>query len=125
MPQAKRRRRSRLILKPHLHPDNLHALYRVASPTGEHWEATDPVERARWHALWLLSQGRHPAEVAEILDYTDRWVRKVASLYNQKGPEAIPDGLLPEGNTGRNRWSATSMGEVCRAVPSSLRGGVT
>jgi transposase len=83
MPQAKRRRRSRLTLKPHLHPDTLHALYR---------EATDPVERARWHALWLLSQGRHPAEVAEILGYTDRWVRKVASLYNQKGPEAISDG---------------------------------
>ena len=83
MPQAKRRRRSRLTLKPHLHPDNLHALYR---------EATDPVERARWHALWLLSQGRHPAEVAEILGYTERWVRKVVALYNQKGPEAIPDG---------------------------------
>jgi hypothetical protein len=94
MTQVKRRRKSRLTLKPHLHPDNLHALYR---------KATDPVERARWYALWLLSQGKHPAEVAEILGYTDRWVRKVLSLYNQKGPEAIPDGLLPEGNTGRHK----------------------
>lgn len=69
-------------MKPHLHPDNLHAFYR---------EATDHVARARWHAPWLLSQGKHPAEVAEIMGYTDRWVRKVLQIYNRMGPEAIPD----------------------------------
>jgi hypothetical protein len=45
MDLAKHQRRPRLELKLRHHPDNLHALYR---------ESEDPVERSRWHAIWLL-----------------------------------------------------------------------
>jgi len=44
MDLAKHGRRPRLELKLRHHPDNLHALYR---------EGEDPVERSRWHAIWL------------------------------------------------------------------------
>jgi hypothetical protein len=44
MDLAKHQRRPRLELKLRHHPDNLHALYR---------ESEDPVERSRWHAIWL------------------------------------------------------------------------
>jgi hypothetical protein len=48
MDLAKHQRRPRLELKLRHHPDNLHALYR---------ESEDPVERSRWHAIWLLATG--------------------------------------------------------------------
>jgi len=44
MDLAKHQRRPRLELKLRHHPDNLHTLYR---------ESEDPVERSRWHAIWL------------------------------------------------------------------------
>ncbi len=66
MDLAKHQRRPRLELKLRHHPDNLHALYR---------ESEDPVERSRWHAIWLLATGHSIPEVAQTLGYSTRWVR--------------------------------------------------
>ena len=86
MDLTKHRRRPRLELKLRHHPDNLHALYR---------ESEDPVERSRWHAIWLLfgalgpqmnhfgapapqmnrATGHSIPEVAQTLGYSTRWVR--------------------------------------------------
>jgi len=63
MQLAKHQRRPRLELKNPPHPDHLHALYR---------NAQDPVERARWHALWLLATGHPLPEVAKTLGYSQR-----------------------------------------------------
>lgn len=42
-------------LEPHLSTDELGARYQAAQR---------PIERTRWHAVWLLSQGRSSTEVA-------------------------------------------------------------
>ncbi|GEM85362.1 winged helix-turn-helix domain-containing protein [Meiothermus hypogaeus] len=76
---AKHQRRPRLELKLRHHPDNLHALYR---------ESEDLVERARWHAIWLLTTGHSIPEVAQILGYSIRWVRDTLHRYNEGRPMA-------------------------------------
>jgi hypothetical protein len=55
MDLAKHQRRPRLELKLWHHPDNLHALYR---------ESEDPMERSRWHAIWLLFGAPTPKRTA-------------------------------------------------------------
>jgi hypothetical protein len=89
MDPAKHQRRPRLELKLRHHPDNLHALYR---------ESEDPVERSRWHAIWLLfgapapqmnrATGHSIPEVAQTLGYSTRWVRDTLHRYNQGKPMA-------------------------------------
>jgi hypothetical protein len=59
MDLAKQGRRPRLELKLRHHPDNLHALYR---------ESEDPVERSRWHAIWLRFGAPSPNEPQEGRD---------------------------------------------------------
>jgi len=71
MDLAEHRRRPRLELKLRHHPDNLHALYR---------ESGNPVERSRWHAVWLRfgapapqmnrATGHSIPEVAQTLGYS-------------------------------------------------------
>ncbi|GEM88421.1 helix-turn-helix domain-containing protein [Meiothermus granaticius] len=82
MQLAKHQRRPRLELKNPPHPNNLRALYR---------DTEDPVERARWHALWLLATSHPIPQVAKILGYSERWVRTVVHRYNQGGMDAMAD----------------------------------
>lgn len=77
MQLTKHQRRPRLELQLRHHPDNLHALYR---------ESQDPVERARWQALWLLAKGQSIPQVASNLGYGERWVRQLIHRYNQDLP---------------------------------------
>ena len=79
MDLAKHQRRPRLQLKLQHHPDNLHALYR---------ESQAPIERSRWHALWLLATGHPIPKVAQTLGYSTRWVRDTLHRYNQGKPMA-------------------------------------
>ncbi|WP_337845941.1 winged helix-turn-helix domain-containing protein [Thermus sp.] len=104
MELAKHRRRPRLELKLRHHPDNLWALYR---------ESQDPVERARWHAIWLLATGHSIPEVAQTLGYTTRWVRMTIRRYNQDQPLAdlrhqLRDGLWTIRNAAE--WLSGRLG---------------
>lgn len=76
---AKHRRRPRLELKLWHSPDDLHALYR---------QSQDPVERSRWHALWLRATGAPIPQVAQTLGYSTRWVRDTLHRYRQGKPMA-------------------------------------
>lgn len=76
---AKHQRRPRLELKLRHSPDDLHALYR---------QSQDPVERSRWHALWLLATGHPIPQVAQTLGYSTRWVRDTLHRYHQGKPMA-------------------------------------
>jgi transposase len=59
----------------------------------EHYRASkDRVERARWQALWMISQGRTREEVAELMGYGAEWVRVVVARYNASGAKSIADG---------------------------------
>ena len=85
MQRTKHQRRPRLELQLRHHPDNLQALYR---------ESQDPIERARWQALWLLAKGQSIPQVASNLGYSERWVRSLIHRYNQGLP--MKNLLSPE-----------------------------
>jgi transposase len=72
----------RLKLIDHLTSDELEQRYRQAS---------DPVARSQWQILWLLSQGRPPAEVATITSYSTIWIYTIARRYNAEGPDQVGD----------------------------------
>lgn len=69
-------------LAPHLSSDSLRTRYLAA---------VDPVERTRFHALWLLSQGRKGGEVADLVGRRLKWVYSLVTLYNRSGADALGD----------------------------------
>ena len=53
-----------------------------------------PVEKPRWHALWLLSRTdvpRTPAEVADVVGLSAVTVRAVRHRWNDLGPDGVTD----------------------------------
>lgn len=73
----------RLVLEPHLTVDELFRRYR---------DCRSPVERPRWHMIWLLATGHTTEEVVRVSGYCRDWVRKIARRYNRDGPAALADG---------------------------------
>lgn len=81
-----------LALSDHFSSDELHRRYRAC---------TDPVERSRWHIVWLKSCHRATPQIAEATGYAPGWVRTIIHRYNDGGAEALKDrrhahpGALP------------------------------
>ena len=53
-----------------------------------------PVEKPRWHALWLLARTDHPrtpAEVADVVGLSAVTVRAVLHRWNAHGPGGVGD----------------------------------
>ena len=53
-----------------------------------------PVEKVRWHALWLLArtdEPRSPAQVAALVGLSDVTVRAVLHRWNDRGPGGLTD----------------------------------
>ena len=53
-----------------------------------------PVEKPRWHALWLLARTdvpRTPAQVAAVVGLSDVTVRHVLHRWNASGPAGLTD----------------------------------
>jgi transposase len=53
-----------------------------------------PVEKVRWHALWLLArtdEPRTPAQVARLVGLSDVTVRDVLKRWNEHGPDGVAD----------------------------------
>jgi transposase len=69
-------------LRPHLTDHELQERYRSAH---------DPVERSRWHFLWLLARGLTATAIAQVTGYSAYWVGQIARRYNVAGPDAIRD----------------------------------
>lgn len=60
-----------------------------------------PVERTRWHALWLLARAdepRTPAQVAAVVGLSDVTVRAVLHRWNARGPDGVADGRTGNGS---------------------------
>src|SRR5258708_40309106 len=69
-------------LHPHLTQQELHERYR---------HAHDPVERSRWHFLWLLARGLTATAIAHVTGYSAYWVGQIARRYNAAGPDGVRD----------------------------------
>jgi len=51
----------------------------------------DPVERSRWHFLWLLARGFTAKAIAHITGYTAYWIGQITRRYNARGPDGVKD----------------------------------
>src|SRR5258708_2866341 len=69
-------------LEPHLSADELAGRYRATK---------DPVERSRWHFLWLLARGLTATVIAGITGYSAYWIGRIARRYNHPGPDGVKD----------------------------------
>jgi transposase len=59
-----------------------------------------PVEKPRWHALWLLARTdvpRTPAEVADLVGLSGVTVRHVLHRWNDHGPDGVGDRRAANG----------------------------
>ena len=60
-----------------------------------------PVERTRWHAIWLLARTddrRTPAQVAGLVGLSHVTVRAVLHRWNAAGPAGLADGRAGNGS---------------------------
>jgi transposase len=62
------------------------------------------VEKARWHAVWLLARTdvpRTPAQVADVVGLSAVTVRDVLHRWNADGPAGLADGRTGNGSEPR------------------------
>jgi transposase len=71
-----------ISLEPHLTIEELEGHYRSTK---------DPVERSRWHFLWLLARGLTATVIASITSYSAYWIGRIARRYNEHGPTGVKD----------------------------------
>lgn len=63
-----------------------------------------PVEKIRWHALWLLARAdepRTPAQVAGVVGLSDVTVRAVLHRWNADGPDGVVDARRGNGSASK------------------------
>ena len=63
-----------------------------------------PVEKARWHAVWLLGRTDHPrtpAQVADVVGLSAVTVRDVLHRWNADGPAGLADRRAGNGSAPR------------------------
>jgi transposase len=59
-----------------------------------------PVEKTRWHALWLPARTddpRTPAQVADLVGLSAVTVREILHRWNDHGPDGVADGRKDNG----------------------------
>ncbi len=69
-------------LEPHLSTIELGTRYR---------RTQDPVERSRWHFVWLPARGFTAKAIAHITGYTAYWIGQIARRYNARGADGVKD----------------------------------
>jgi hypothetical protein len=72
----------RIRLHPYLTDHELHERYR---------RTHNPVERSRWHFLWLLARGLTATAIARVTGYSAYWIGQIARRYNRAGPDGMGD----------------------------------
>ena len=48
-------------------------------------------ERTHWQVIYLKSQGKEIAQIADVTGYSERWILSVIARYNAHGPNALID----------------------------------
>src|SRR5262245_39147540 len=88
-------------IAPHLSVEELGARYRAAC---------DVIEKSHVQAIWQLAKGHGKAEVGELLGFSRRWLNRLISRYNARGPESLGD------QRAHNGTEATILTEEVLAV---------
>jgi transposase len=100
-------------LQPHLTVRELELHYRTAR---------DPVERSRWHFLWLLSCSFTATTIAAVTGYSAYWIGQIARRYNREGPDGVRDGRHRP-KTGSPLLSQDRQQELRNALAGPTPGG--
>jgi transposase len=98
----------RLPVERHLTASQARARYRACK---------HPVEKTRWHAVWLLlraDQPRTPAQVGELVGLSAVTVRDVLRRWNEHGPRGISDRR--SGNGARPRLTDRQRSQLRAAL---------
>src|SRR5262245_13312037 len=98
----------RLPVERHLTADQARAKYRACP---------HPVEKTRWHAIWLLLRGdrlRSPAQVAEVVGLSAITVRDALRRWNAHGPGGLADRR--RGNGAKPKLTAGQRAELFAAL---------
>jgi transposase len=98
----------RLPVARHLTADEARAGYRACP---------QPVEKARWHAVWLLlrtDRPRTPAQVADVVGLSAVAVRQALRRWNRLGPDGLTDRR--RGNGAAPRLTAAQRAALRSAV---------
>jgi transposase len=96
----------RISLEPHLTVEELEGRYRSTK---------DPVERSRWHFLWLLARGRTATVIASITGYSAYWIGRIARRFNERGPDDVKD-LRHQSRPSTPLLSAAQQDELVAAL---------
>src|SRR5258708_10089774 len=80
-------------------------------PAGRYGAQKDPVERSRWHFLWLLARGLTATVIAGITGYSAYGIGRIARRYNQHGPDGVKD-LRHQARPGRRLLTAAQQEEL-------------
>jgi transposase len=83
----------------------------------KHRACRHPVEKTRWHALWLLLRAdpvRTPAQVAELVGLSVITVRDVLRRWNADGPDGLADGR--KGNGSAPKLAPARRAELLTAL---------
>ena len=85
----------RLPVARHLSADQARERYRACR---------HPIEKTRWHAVWLLlrtDEPRAPAQVAELVGLSVITTRDVLKRWNERGPDGLTDGRKNNGSESK------------------------
>jgi transposase len=85
----------RLPVVRHLSAERAEAQYRACG---------HPIEKTRWHALWLLLRTdpvRSPAQVADLVGLSVITTRDILKRWNQQGPQGLLDGRKNNGSASK------------------------
>jgi transposase len=85
----------RLPVVRHLSADRAEAAYRACR---------HPIEKTRWHAIWLLlrtDEPRTPAQVADLVGLSVITTRDVLKRWNECGPDGLTDGRKNNGSESK------------------------
>jgi hypothetical protein len=91
-----------ISLEPHLTIEELE---------GRSQSTMDPVERSRWHFLWLLAHGLTAKVIASITGYSVYWIGRIARRYNERGPDGVED-QRHQSRPGRRILTAAQQDEL-------------
>jgi transposase len=106
--------RARLVLAGHLTAAALRARYRGCR---------DAKEGRRWHALWLVAEGRSAAEAAALVGLDPSRVRQIVRRYNADGPASVADGHRANPGGPAPRLTAAQQDALRAALADDPPGG--
>ncbi len=92
---------------------------------GRYRACRDAKEGRRWHALWLVSQGRSAAEAAALVGLDASRVRQIVRRYNAEGPTSVADGHRVNPGGPAARLTAAQQDALRAALAGDPPGGGT